>query len=87
MKFAYMPDTHFGVYDQAPPSPDEAADAFEHIINEAVLAEELGFDAGFIPERHGRGETFTPSPLIVAAAIAARTSRIEIGTTAHICLQ
>ena len=81
MKFAYMPDTHFGVYDQAPPSPDEAADAFEHIINEAVLAEELGFDAVFIPERHGRGETFTPSPLIVAAAIAARTSRIEIGTT------
>jgi hypothetical protein len=25
MKFAYGPDTHFGVYDQDPPSPDEAA--------------------------------------------------------------
>jgi len=81
MKFAYSPDTHFGVYDQAAPSPDEAADAFEQVVNEAVLAEELGFDAIFLPERHGRGETFVPSPLIAAAAIAARTSRIEICTT------
>ncbi len=81
MKFAYMPDTHFGVYDQSPPSSEEAAVAFEHMLNEAVLAEELGFDAVFLPERHGRGETFVPSPLIAAAAIAARTSRIMIGTT------
>lgn len=81
MKFAYMPDTHFGVYDQDPPTPDAAADAFAQIIEEAVLAEELGFDGVFLPERHIRGETFTPSPLIVAAAIAARTSRIRIATT------
>ena len=81
MKFAYMPDTHFGIYDQDPPSPDDAAAAFEHLINEAVLAEELGFDAVFLPERHGRGETFVPSPLLAATAIAARTSRIQIATT------
>ena len=37
MKFAYMPDTHFGVYDQAAPSPEEAADAFEQVIEEAVF--------------------------------------------------
>ncbi len=81
MKFAYMPDTHFGVYDQAPPSPQEAADAFEQIVEEAVLAEELGFDGVFLPERHARGETFVPSPLLAATAIAARTSRIRIATT------
>ena len=62
MKFAYMPDTHFGAYDQAAPSPQEAADAFEQVIEEAVLAEELGFDGVFLPERHARGETFVPSP-------------------------
>ena len=56
MKFAYMPDTHFGVYDQDPPTPDAAADAFAQIIEEAVLAEELGFDGVFLPERHIRGE-------------------------------
>ena len=81
MKFAYMPDTHFGAYDQAAPSPQEAADAFEQVIEEAVLAEELGFDGVFLPERHARGETFVPSPLLAATAIAARTSRIRIATT------
>jgi alkanesulfonate monooxygenase SsuD/methylene tetrahydromethanopterin reductase-like flavin-dependent oxidoreductase (luciferase family) len=81
MKFAYMPDTHFGVYDQTPPSPKEAADAFDQLIEEAVLAEKLGFDGVFLPERHGRGETFVPSPLVAATAIAARTSRITIATT------
>lgn len=81
MRFAYMPDTHFGVYDQDPPSPEEAAAAFELILREAELAEELGFDAVFLPERHGRGETYAPSPLSVATAIAARTSKITIATT------
>lgn len=81
MKFAYMPDTHFGVYNQDPPTPAQAADAFEQLIREAVLAEEVGFDAVFLPERHGRGETFVPSPLLAATAIAARTSRIKIATT------
>ena len=81
MKFAYMTDTHFGVYNQDPPSPRDAADAFEQVIEEAVLAEELGFDGIFLPERHGRGETYVPSPLVAATAIAARTSRITIATT------
>lgn len=81
MKLAYMPDTHFGVYDQGSPSPEEAAAAFEQVIEEAVLAEELGFDGVFLPERHARGETFVPSPLIAATAIAARTCRIRIATT------
>jgi alkanesulfonate monooxygenase SsuD/methylene tetrahydromethanopterin reductase-like flavin-dependent oxidoreductase (luciferase family) len=81
MKFAYMPDTHFGVYDQAPPSPAQAADAFDQMIREAVLAEELGFDGVFLPERHGRGETFVPSPLLAATAIAAHTKRVTIATT------
>jgi alkanesulfonate monooxygenase SsuD/methylene tetrahydromethanopterin reductase-like flavin-dependent oxidoreductase (luciferase family) len=81
VKFAYMPDTHFGVYDQEPPSPEEAAAAFEQLIREAELAEQVGFDAVFLPERHGRGETFVPSPLVAATAIAARTSRIQIAIT------
>jgi len=81
MRFAYAPDSHFGVYDQEPPTPEQTADAFDQLINEAVLAEELGFDALFLPERHGRGETYVPSPLVLATAIAARTSRIKIATT------
>ncbi|MGD9473333.1 MAG: LLM class flavin-dependent oxidoreductase [Novosphingobium sp.] len=81
MRFAYMADTHFGVYDQQTPTAQAAAAAVEQVIEEAVLAEELGFDGVFLPERHARGETFVPSPLLAAAAIAARTSRIRIATT------
>ena len=81
MKFAYMPDSHFGDYDQHPPSPQETAAAFDLLIEEAVLAEEVGFDAVFLAERHMRGETFVPSPLSLATAIAARTKRIQIATT------
>lgn len=81
MRFAYMPDTHFGVYDQAVPSPLEASRAFQHLLEEAETAERVGFDGIFLPERHGRTETYTPSPLTVATAIAARTSHITIATT------
>jgi alkanesulfonate monooxygenase SsuD/methylene tetrahydromethanopterin reductase-like flavin-dependent oxidoreductase (luciferase family) len=81
MRFAYMIDTHFGLYDQPMPSPGEVAAAWDHLLAEAELAEEVGFDAVFIPERHGRTETFVPDPLSVATAVAARTTRIKIATT------
>lgn len=81
MRFSYMPDTHFGVYDQAVPTAREASEAFQQLIREAELAEAVGFDGIFLPERHMRPETFAPSPLTVAAAIAARTRRIKIATT------
>ena len=37
MKIAFMPDTHFGQYDQEKsPSPEEVADAMDHCIAEAL---------------------------------------------------
>jgi alkanesulfonate monooxygenase SsuD/methylene tetrahydromethanopterin reductase-like flavin-dependent oxidoreductase (luciferase family) len=81
MRFAYMPDTHFGVYDQEVPSPEEVAAGWDQVLLEAETAERVGFDGIFIPERHGRPETFTPSPILVATAIAARTERVTIATT------
>jgi alkanesulfonate monooxygenase SsuD/methylene tetrahydromethanopterin reductase-like flavin-dependent oxidoreductase (luciferase family) len=81
MKFAYMADTHFGVYGQEPAGPEEAAAAFDQLLLEAETAERVGFDGVFLPERHGRTETFIPSPWTVATAIAARTERIKIATT------
>ena len=44
MKIAFMPDTHFGVYDQTThPKPDDVADAMQHCIAEGVLAEKVGW--------------------------------------------
>ncbi len=53
----------------------------DEAIEEAVLAEEMGFDACFFGEHHQDRDGFLPSPLIVAAAVAARTQRIKIGTS------
>jgi alkanesulfonate monooxygenase SsuD/methylene tetrahydromethanopterin reductase-like flavin-dependent oxidoreductase (luciferase family) len=50
------------------------------LLDEAADAERAGFDAVFVPERHARTECMFPSPIPLMAAIAARTSRVKIGT-------
>jgi alkanesulfonate monooxygenase SsuD/methylene tetrahydromethanopterin reductase-like flavin-dependent oxidoreductase (luciferase family) len=80
VQFGYMPDTHGGPYDQPEPSPERSADFAAQLLNEAMQAERSGFDSVFVPERHARSECMFPSPLPLMAAIAARTSRVRIGT-------
>lgn len=81
MRFAYMPDTHFGGYDQPVPGSREVSRAADQLLDEAVLAEQVGFDGVWLAERHARTETFFPSPVVLAAAIAARTRSVDIATT------
>ena len=46
-----------------------------------VAAEELGLDSGWVAQHHlGAAEGTMPSPLVFLAAVAARTSRIRLGT-------
>lgn len=80
MRFAYMTDTHFGGYAQHLPNRIEVAKAGEQLLQEAQVAEEVGFDGVWLPERHARPETYFPSIITVAAAMAARTTRIQIAT-------
>src|SRR5262249_30667600 len=53
----------------------------DQLIDEAMLAERVGFDGVWLAERHARTETFFPSPVVLAAAIAVRTQRVDIATT------
>ncbi|WP_375387150.1 LLM class flavin-dependent oxidoreductase [uncultured Amnibacterium sp.] len=46
-----------------------------------VAAEELGFDSGWVAQHHlGPLEGTLPSPFVLLGAVAARTSRIRLGT-------
>jgi alkanesulfonate monooxygenase SsuD/methylene tetrahydromethanopterin reductase-like flavin-dependent oxidoreductase (luciferase family) len=55
-----------------------AADALLQTIELAQVAEELGVDGAFVRVHHFERQLASPFPLL--SAIAARTSRIEIGT-------
>jgi alkanesulfonate monooxygenase SsuD/methylene tetrahydromethanopterin reductase-like flavin-dependent oxidoreductase (luciferase family) len=82
VKIAFMPDTHFGEYDQViPPTPEQVADAMDHCIAEAELAEKVGFDGIWVPERHQRAETWWPNTVSMLMALAARTKRVELACT------
>lgn len=73
----------FGVmhdFSQRLPLTTQTADYYAECLDLVVTAEHAGFDAVWMSEHHGRADGFAPSPLVAAAAIAARTSRIRIGT-------
>ncbi len=54
---------------------------FEEIAAQAVAAEEAGFDAVLFGEHHGAPMHRHPQLLILLAGLAARTSRIRLGTS------
>ncbi len=58
---------------------------YHDILDQIQYAEELAFDGVWLGERHFRhSHLLYPSPFNVGAAIAAKTSRIRIGTAAKI---
>jgi alkanesulfonate monooxygenase SsuD/methylene tetrahydromethanopterin reductase-like flavin-dependent oxidoreductase (luciferase family) len=65
----------------APPGSPRLAPAARHraVIESAVLAERLGFDAVWLADAPGCAEHAPPTPAVVLAAIAARTERVRLG--------
>ncbi len=53
--------------------------AIQQCLAEAVLAEDLGFDAIWLAEHYFTGECIYGDPLVFASAVAVMTKRIELG--------
>ena len=68
---------HFLYYSNFDPSRD--AEVIEEALNEACLAEELGYEAVWFGERHFLGEMVYGDPIVFATAVAMRTKRIKLG--------
>ena len=57
---------------------------FEAALDDALTAERLGFDSVWVTEHHGSGYGLSAAPSVVAAAIAARTTRVAIGYAVNV---
>ena len=63
-----------------PPSAVGFQDLYRACLEQIAWAESLGFDSVWLTEHHFCEDGYTPSPLVVAAAIGERTKRMRIGT-------
>jgi alkanesulfonate monooxygenase SsuD/methylene tetrahydromethanopterin reductase-like flavin-dependent oxidoreductase (luciferase family) len=63
-----------------PGSGREFAQLYADMLAQVELAESLGFDSIWLTEHHFTDDGYLPAMMPVAGAIAARTSRVTIGT-------
>lgn len=55
-------------------------DFYTTTLDQIAWAEELGFESVWLTEHHFVADGYTPSPLVIGAAIAQKTKRMQIGT-------
>lgn len=73
--------TRVGLYlDLRTPSGRDAASTYRRILDRVAAAEDRGLASVWVSEHHGFADGYLPAPLTMAAALAARTRRVRIGT-------
>ncbi len=66
---------------QDPPNAENIGRRWQETLDAAQAAEEAGFDGVFVPEHHMMPDGYLPAPLVACGALAARTRRVDVGTT------
>ena len=76
----------FGLFTEFEWNPEYSEfEAFQTSLEQVSYAEQLGFDSVWLGEIHfQRGRSVLPSPLLVASAIAQRTSRVTVGLAVNV---
>jgi natural product biosynthesis luciferase-like monooxygenase protein len=68
-----------------PELDSDAANLFDHMLDQICLADDLGYDTVWLTEHHfHRYGGLVPNPAVFGAAIAARTRRIRIGVAVSV---
>ncbi len=78
-----MAAPHFGLwYDFRNPNKAERSfeTFYEQCLDQIVTAEGMGFQSVWLTEHHFCDDGYTPSPLMMLAAIGARTKTMRLGT-------
>ena len=66
------------------PTPADAHQTMELMIEEGILAERAGFHSLQVPHRHGRAENYFPGPEQILTILARETTRVAIGSHAFV---
>ena len=70
---------------QSPPGSGKThAELYREMLEQIVIAEDIGFESAWLVEHHFMEDGMCPSLLVTAAAMAARTSRLTIGTSMYL---
>src|SRR5574340_751368 len=69
---------------RSPPFGTPPADLYAAALDMAAFADQHDFHTVFVSEHHLSDDGYLPSPLVVAGAVAARTSRINVTVSALI---
>lgn len=64
---------------QCPPGQNNMEQVIDEIIEEAVLAEDVGYDGLFFPEHHQQPNAFIPNPVLLCGLVGMHTKRIKLG--------
>jgi alkanesulfonate monooxygenase SsuD/methylene tetrahydromethanopterin reductase-like flavin-dependent oxidoreductase (luciferase family) len=74
----------FSVQDHYPTQSRSVAGLYQQVVEQAELADRLGYDTFFVAEHHFHEYGVVPNPAVMLSTLAQRTGRIRLGSAISI---